>query len=59
MLAKNAGLEIPREAAQDAQVSKQKDSLYSVLGESDKYFRQQLRQHQAAAGPSTTLKAVV
>ncbi|MDG1820166.1 MAG: DNA primase [Porticoccaceae bacterium] len=57
MLAKNAGLEIPREAAQDAQVSKQKDSLYSVLGESDKYFRQQLRQHQAAAGAVDYLKA--
>jgi DNA primase len=56
MLAKNAGLEIPREAAQDAQVSKQKDSLYSVLGESDKYFRQQLRQHQAAAGAIDYLK---
>jgi len=29
MLAKNAGLEIPREAAPDRQVSKQKDNLYS------------------------------
>ena len=57
MLAKNAGLEIPREAAQDAQVSKQKDSLYSLLGESDKYFRKQLRQHQAAAGAVDYLKA--
>jgi DNA primase len=56
ILAKNAGLEIPREAAQDAQVSKQKDSLYSVLGESDKYFRQQLRQHQAAVGAVEYLK---
>ena len=57
MLAKNAGLDIPREAAQDAQVSKQKDNLYSVLGESDKYFRQQLRQHQAAAGAVDYLKS--
>ena len=56
MLAKNAGLEIPREAAQDPQISRQKDSLYSVLGESDKYFRQQLRQHQAAAGAVEYLK---
>jgi len=56
MLAKNAGLEIPREAAQDAQVSRQKDSLYSVLGESDQYFRKQLRQHQAAAGAVDYLK---
>ena len=30
MLAKNAGLEIPREATQDRAVSKQKDSLYSM-----------------------------
>lgn len=56
MLAKNAGLEIPREAAQDPQVSKQKDSLYSVLSDSDNYFRQQLRQHQAAATAVDYLK---
>ncbi len=56
MLAKNAGLEIPREAAQDAQVSRQKDSLYSLLNESDLYFRKQLREHQAAAGAVDYLK---
>jgi DNA primase len=57
MLARNAGLEIPREAAQDIQVSKQKDSLYSILSESDRYFRQQLRQHAAAASAVDYLKA--
>lgn len=48
MLAKNAGMEIPREAAPDQRVTKQKDSLYSILTESDKFFRQQLRTHQEA-----------
>ena len=56
ILAKNAGMEIPREATQDPQVSKQKDSLYSVLEDSDRYFRQQLRQHQAAATAVDYLK---
>ena len=56
MLAKNAGLEIPREAAPDRAVSKQKDSLYSILTESDKFFRQQLRSHQAAATAVNYLK---
>ncbi len=48
MLAKNAGMEIPREAAPDQRVTKQKDSLYSMLTQSDKFFRQQLRTHQGA-----------
>ena len=48
MLAKNAGMEIPREAAPDQRITKQKDSLYSILTESDKFFRQQLRTHQGA-----------
>ena len=56
ILARNAGLEIPREAAQDTQVSKQRDSLYSVLSESDRYFRQQLRKHAAAASAVDYLK---
>ena len=49
MLAKNVGLEIPREAAPDRAVSKQKDNLYSILTESDRFFRQQLRSHPEAA----------
>ena len=56
MLAKNAGLEIPREAAPDRAVAKQKDSLYSMLTESDKFFRQQLRSHSAAATAVDYLK---
>ena len=48
MLAKNAGMEIPREAPPDQRVTKKKDSLYSILTKSDKFFRQQLRTHQGA-----------
>jgi len=57
ILAKNAGLEIPREATEDIQSSKQKDNLYSILNESDRFFRQQLRQHSAAAGAVDYLKS--
>ena len=56
MLAKNVGLEIPREAAPDRQVSKQKDNLYSILNQSDRFFRQQLRSHQGAASAVDYLK---
>ena len=56
MLAKNAGLEIPREATQDRAVSKQKDSLYSMLVESDSFFRQQLRTNKAAGAAVDYLK---
>jgi len=56
MLAKNAGLEIPREAAPDRAVSKKKDNLYSILTESDHFFRQQLRSHQGAATAVDYLK---
>lgn len=48
LLAKNAGLEIPREASPDPGVKKHKDSLYSVVEEADRFYRQQLRTPQAA-----------
>ena len=57
MLAKNAGLEIPREAAPDRAISKQKDSLYSILVESDTFFRQQLRTNKAAGTAVDYLKS--
>ena len=57
MLAKNAGMEIPREAAPDRTVVKQKDNLFSTLTESDKYFRQQLRTHSEAKTAVNYLKA--
>ncbi|HAZ79555.1 MAG TPA: DNA primase [Porticoccaceae bacterium] len=48
MLAKNAGMEIPREAVADQKVVKQKDNIYSTLRDSDSYYRRQLRQHTMA-----------
>jgi DNA primase len=57
MLAKNAGMEIPREAAPDRKVTKQKDNLFSMLTESDKYYRQQLRTHPDAKTAVDYLKA--
>ena len=57
LLAKNAGMEIPREAAPDRKVTKQKDNLFSTLTESDKYYRQQLRSHPEAKTAVDYLKA--
>ena len=57
MLAKNAGMEIPREAAPDRKVVKQKDNLFSTLVVSDKYYRQQLRTHPEAKTAVDYLKA--
>ena len=48
LLAKNVGLEIPREASPDPGVKKHKDSLYSVIEEADRFYRQQLRTPQAS-----------
>jgi len=56
LLAKNAGMEIPRVAAPDQKVAKQKDSLFSILTESDTFFRQQLRTHNAASSAVEYLK---
>jgi len=56
LLAKNAGMEIPRVAAPDQKAVKQKDSLFSILTESDKFFRQQLRTHKAASSAVDYLK---
>ena len=57
LLAKNAGMEIPREAAPDRKVTKQKDNLFSTLTESDKYYRHQLRSHPEAKTAVDYLKA--
>jgi len=56
MLAKNAGMDIPRAAAPDQQAVKQKDNLFSMLSESDKFFRQQLRTHKDASSAIEYLK---
>lgn len=47
-LAGAAGLEVPREAAINAQASVKAQNAYSILGKAENYFAQQLRQHSAA-----------
>ena len=47
LLAKNAGLEVPREANANPKAKQHRDDLYSVLTESDKFFRQKLRTEEA------------
>jgi len=48
LLAKNAGLEIPREATANPEAKKHRDDLYSVVTESDNFYRQKLRTPEAA-----------
>lgn len=47
LLAKNVGLEVPREAAVNPEERQRKDDLYSVLTEADKFYRQKLRSPEA------------
>ena len=47
LLAKNVGLEVPREATANLQAKQHRDDLYSVLAEADKFYRQKLRSEQA------------
>ena len=47
LLAKNVGLEVPREATANPQAKQHRDDLYSVLAEADKFYRQKLRSEQA------------
>ena len=47
LLAKNAGLEVPREASANPEAKKRRDDLYSVITESDKFYRQKLRSAEA------------
>ena len=56
MLAKNVGLEIPREATKDQKVVKQRDNIFSILDASDRYYRQQLRSHPGAQSAISYLK---
>jgi len=48
LLAKNAGLEIPREVAPNPSVKKHRDNLYTVVEEADQFYRKQLRTPEAA-----------
>ena len=47
LLAKNVGLEVPREATANPKAKQHRDDLYSVLTEADKFFRQKLRSDEA------------
>jgi len=47
LLAKNAGMEIPREATSNPKAKQHRDDLYSVLTEADKFYRQKLRSPEA------------
>ena len=40
LLAKNAGLEVPREASANPEAKKRRDNLFSVVTEADKFYRQ-------------------
>ena len=47
LLAKNVGLEVPREATANPKAKQHRDDLYSVLTDADKFFRQKLRSDEA------------
>jgi DNA primase len=47
LLAKNVGLEVPREATANPKAKQHRDNLYSVLTEADKFFRKKLRSDEA------------
>ena len=55
-LAKNAGLEVPKATSSSSRIEKKQRNLYSILIESDKFFRTQLRQHPEAKSAITYLK---
>ncbi len=57
-LARINGLEVPREAgpAPDPKARARQDSLYDLMAQSDRYFRQQLRQHPQSARAVNYLK---
>ena len=47
LLAKNVGMEIPREAAANPKAKQHRDDLYSVVTEADNFYRQKLRSAEA------------
>jgi DNA primase len=47
LLAKNVGLEVPREATANPKAKQHRDDLYSVLTEADTFYRQKLRSEEA------------
>ena len=57
-LARHLGVEIPREAQSQPErnANRKKDSIYSILADSDRYYRQQLRRHPSASSAVSYLK---
>jgi DNA primase len=47
LLAKNAGMEIPREAVANPKAKQHRDDLYSVVTEAGSFYRQKLRTEEA------------
>ncbi len=47
-LARQAGMEVPRETGGDARADSRRKKLHDVLAEADRYFREQLRRHPDA-----------
>jgi DNA primase len=47
LLAKNVGMEIPREAVANPKAKQHRDDLYSVVTEADNFYRQKLRSAEA------------
>jgi len=55
-LAKHLGLEVPREAQRDDGISQKRKQLQEILQQSDRYYREQLRQHPRANSAVDYLK---
>ncbi|MDE0841968.1 MAG: DNA primase [Porticoccaceae bacterium] len=55
-LARQLGVDIPREPVPERSAVRNKDNIYSILGDSDRYYRQQLRQHPSAKTAVSYLK---
>lgn len=56
MLARQCGMEVPRETTQDSAADSQRRKLYAVIADADNYYRQQLRLHPEAKTAVNYLK---
>ena len=57
ILAKHAGVEIPRGVEENPEAKTKKDNLYSTLHASDRHYRQQLKRHPSAGQAVQYLKS--
>ncbi|MCK9504024.1 MAG: DNA primase [Porticoccaceae bacterium] len=55
-LARQCGMDVPKEEPRDAAADSQRRKLYAILGEADRYYRQQLKHHPEAKIPIDYLK---